>query len=113
MKILKAPLKAIYYFILGPLYRRVKAEAAEETHAAIQQRIDHFIKEVERVKKLNLDQQSRISQQVADEFVKMYKLIDDIKCDRTDMKLNVTLVNELVKIHQSLEALKNGHNGRE
>jgi cob(I)alamin adenosyltransferase len=114
--------KRAYYYTLNPLYRLVKAEAADEARSITQElaatkidrlekEIDKLSKEVERLRKVNLEQQSRIANQVSEEFVKMYRLIDDIKSDRTDVKLNVTLVNELVKIHQTLETLKHERNG--
>lgn len=119
--------KRTYYFLLNPFYRVIKAEAADEARVITQEQVDGLTKEVhrltkemervtkelERVKQINLEQQNRLTHQVTDEFIKMYTLIDEIKSDRTDMKLNVTLVNELVKIHQSLESLKYAKNGRE
>ena len=116
--------KGIYYSILGPLYLRLKAEAADESREICAQQMaqlteeserlrkesERLVKELERLKKLSLEQQGHMAQQVADEFVKMYSEIEDIKSDRTDIKLNVTLVNELIKIHQSLEVLKQGSN---
>ncbi|HEY9641309.1 MAG TPA: hypothetical protein V6C57_12550 [Coleofasciculaceae cyanobacterium] len=111
-------LKKAYYGTLNPLYKVVKAEAADEARLItrehvqrLEQEIEQLSKEVERLKKINLDQQNRIAHQVSTEFVKMYKMIDEIKSDRTDIKLNVTIVDELVKIHQSLEALKYERNG--
>jgi len=131
-------IKRLYYYTLTPSNKVLKAEVLEEAHQTIQhpieqrldqinqkvdrikskensasQKVDYIYAELERVKELNLEFQRKLSQQVADEFVKMYKLIDEIKCDRTEVKLNVTLVNELVKIHQSIESLKYERNGRE
>ena len=119
--------KRTYYFMLDPLYRLLKAEAADEARAISQEKVDRLTREVnklskelervnkelDRVKQVNLEQQNRLTYQVTEEFLKMYKAIDEIKTDRTDMKLNVTLVNELVKTHQSLESLKHVKNGRE
>jgi archaellum component FlaC len=113
--------------MLNPLYRLLKAEAADEARVISQEKVDRLTREVnklskelekvtkelDRVKQVNLEQQNRLTYQVTEEFLKMYKVIDEIKTDRTDMKLNVTLVNELVKIHQSLESLKHVKNGRE
>jgi tRNA U34 5-carboxymethylaminomethyl modifying enzyme MnmG/GidA len=111
-------IKKAYYRTLNPLYKVVKAEAADEARLIsqehiqrLEQEMEQLKKEVERLKKINLEQQNRIAHQVSEEFVKMYKMIDEIKSDRTDIKLNVTLVDELVKIHQSLEALKYERNG--
>ncbi|MBD3881912.1 hypothetical protein IFO70_09110 [Phormidium tenue FACHB-886] len=117
-------IKKAYYYTLNPLYKVVKAEAADEARSIVREQsvtkidrlekeVEKLSKEVERLRKVNLDYQSRIANQVGEEFIKMYKLIDDIKSDRADVKLNTTLVNELVKIHQSLEALKHDRNGRE
>lgn len=120
-------IKKAYYYTLNPLYKVVKAEAADEARSIVQdtqkqsvakidrleKEVEKLSKEVERLRKVNLDYQNRIANQVGEEFIKMYKLIDDIKSDRADVKLNTTLVNELVKIHQSLEALKHDRNGRE
>ena len=117
-------LKKAYYFTLNPLYKVVKAEAADEARSIVQeqaedkidrleQEVEKLSKEIERLRKVNLDYQSRIAHQVSEEFIKMYKLIDEIQADQTDVKLNVTIVSELVKIHQSLEALKYDRNGRE
>jgi TolA-binding protein len=110
--------KRAYYYTLNPLYKVVKAEAADEARLItrehiqqLEQEITQLSKEVERLKKINLEQQNRIAHQVSTEFVKMYQMIDEIKSDRTDVKLNVTIVDELVKIHQSLEALKYERNG--
>ena len=116
--------KRLYYFTLNPLYKVVKAEAADEARSIVQeqaedkigrleQEVEKLSKEIERLRKVNLDYQSRIAHQVSEEFIKMYKLIDEIQADQTDVKLNVTIVSELVKIHQSLEALKYDRNGRE
>lgn len=119
--------KETYYSALGPLYRLVKAEAADEARSITQEQIEGLAKELSRVtkemnrvtrelehmKRVNLEQQERIARQVTDEFIKMYEQIEQIKTDSTDVKLNVTLVNELVKIHQSLESLKYERNGRE
>jgi len=92
MKIIKKILKRIYYFLLAPLLKH------------------EILREIQRVNQQHLEVEAKIQQQVADEFVKMYKMIDDIKCDRVDVKLNVTIVNELIKIHQSIEELKHEHN---
>jgi len=111
-------IKKAYYRTLNPLYKVVKAEAADDARAIsrehmerLEQEIDQLSKEVERLKKINLEQQNRIAHQVSTEFVKIYQMIDEIKSDRTDVKLNVTIVDELVKIHQSLESLKYERNG--
>jgi hypothetical protein len=139
---------SIYYFLAGPVYRRVKHETALETQqlhqhhlelhdrlsqqltAAIQeiQRVDRHhlelherlsqqvtvtVQEIQRISHHHLELQGQLSQHVADEFIKMYKMIDDIKCDRADYKLNVTIVDELIKIHKSIEGLKYEQNGRE
>jgi TolA-binding protein len=120
-------LKKAYYYTLNPLYRLVKAEAADEARSIVSsqteqstQQIDRLEKEVEklsreveRLRKVNLDYQTRITNQVGEEFLKLYQLIDDIKSDNVDVKLNATLVSELVKIHQTLEALKSDRNGRD
>jgi len=82
-----------------------------DAHNRLVHQMDATIQEIQRINQHHLELQSQISQQVADEFVKMYKMIDDIKCDRTDEKLNVTIVNELIKIHQSIEVLKHEQNG--
>lgn len=110
--------KRAYYYTLNPLYKVIKAEAADEaraiTHERVQrleQEVELLSREIELLRKANLEQQNRMTYQVSEEFLKMYKLIDDIKSDRTDLKLNVTLVDELVKIHKSLEALKHERNG--
>ncbi len=110
--------KRVYYYSLNPLYRVVKAETADEARSIsreyaerLEQQIESLSKEVERLKKINLEQQNRIAHQVSTEFVKMYQMIDEIKSDRTDVKLNVTIVDELVKIHKSLEAIKYERNG--
>lgn len=91
MRIIKKTFKRIYYFLSRPLYRTIVHEILQEVH-----RIHHH----------HLESQAKTQQQLADEFIKMYKAIDDIKCDQTDVKLNVTIVNELVKIHQSIQELK-------
>jgi glucosamine 6-phosphate synthetase-like amidotransferase/phosphosugar isomerase protein len=118
--------KRAYYFTLSPLYRLVKAEAADEARAITQAQVEELTQELKRVtkemkrvtnelehmKRVNLEQQERIVRQVTDEFIKMYEQIELIKADSTDVKLNVTLVNELVKIHQSLESLKYERNGK-
>ena len=110
--------KRAYYYTLNPLYRVVKAEAADEARSIsqghierLEQKIESLTQEVERLRKINLEQQNRVAHQVSTEFIKMYQMIDEIKSDRVDIKLNVTLVDELVKIHQSLEALKYERNG--
>ncbi len=95
MKIIKGFFKRIYYILSRPLYRRIKHE---------------MLQEIQRINNHHLEAETKISQQVADEFIKMYKMIDDIKCDRVDVKLNVTIVNELIKIHQSIEKLKHEQN---
>ena len=84
MEITKSFLKRLYYLFFKPIFQ-----------------------EVQRVNLHNLEAQAKTQQQLADELVKMYKMIDDIKCDRVDVKLNVTIVNELIKIHQSIQELKN------
>lgn len=65
-----------------------------------------FTQQIQQTNQQHLDFQAQLIQQVADEFVKMHKLIDDVKNDHTDEKLNITIVNELVKIHASIEGLK-------
>jgi len=65
-----------------------------------------FTQEIQQTNQQHLNFQAQLTQQVADEFVKMHKIIDDIKNDRTDEKLNTTIVNELIKIHASIEGLK-------
>jgi hypothetical protein len=88
MRIIKKILKRIYYFLFTPLLKH------------------EILREIQRINQHHLEIESATQQQVADEFVKMYKMIEDIKCDRVDVKLNVTIVNELIKIHQSIEAIK-------
>ncbi len=116
--------KRLYYLTLNPLYKVVKAEAADEARLIVKDQAEYRIeqlekeveklsKELERLRKADLDYQSRVAHQVSEEFIKMYRLIEDIQTDKTDVKLNVTLVSELVKIHQSIEALKYDRNGRE
>ncbi|HEY9630144.1 MAG TPA: hypothetical protein V6C84_22850 [Coleofasciculaceae cyanobacterium] len=114
----KGIFKRAYYYTLNPLYKVVKAEAADEARSIsreyveqLEQQIKKLTQEVERLKKSSLEQHNRTAHQVSTEFVKMYQMIDDIKADRADVKLNVTIVDELVKIHQSLEALKYERNG--
>lgn len=130
---IRQSLKKAYYSTLGPLYRLVKAEAADEAREIVNEQVQcltketaRLTKEVEKVtkelekvtkelewtKRINLEQQERIARQVTDEFIKMYEQIEKIKSDSTDVKLNTTIVNELVKIHQSLESLKYERNGR-
>jgi hypothetical protein len=92
MRIIKKTFKRIYYFLSRPLYRVIKHEILQEVH-----RVHHH----------HLESQTNTQQQLADEFVKIYKAIDEIKFDQTDVKLNVTIVNELIKIHQSIQELKN------
>jgi len=84
---LKKFFKRLYNFLSSPLYKRI-------------------LQEVQRVNQHHLEAHAKTQQQIADELVKMYKIIDDIKCDRVDAKLNVTIVNELIKIHQSIQELK-------
>ena len=116
--------KKAYYYTLNPLYKVVKAEAADEARSIVkdqaeyrieqlEQQVEKLSKELERLRKADLDYQSRVAHQVSEEFVKMYTLIEDIQTDQTDVKLNVTIVSELVKIHQSIEALKYDRNGRD
>ncbi len=110
---IKGFIKRIYYVIMGPTYRRAKAEVLEETQSAIQSHLDRVNQEVERIRKISFDHQGRVTQQVSEEFIKMYKLIDDVKSDRVEVRLNAALVDELIKIHTSLEALKHERNGRD
>lgn len=74
-----------------------------ETQAIFTQK---FAQEIQQANQQHLDFQAQLTQQVADEFVKMHKIIDCIKNDRIDEKLNITIVNELIKIHASIEGLK-------
>lgn len=119
MKAIRQPFKGIYYFLLGPLYARIKAETSEEIDQKLEQHFAKFSKEItklskelNRLRELDLSLQTNLTQQVSDEFVKMYNLIEEIKSDRADAKLNVTLVDELVKIHRSIEGLKYEQNGK-
>lgn len=167
---LKGIFKQIYYFILGPLHRRVTVEREAATLAQVEQlsqevdrltkrdrqlthrvnrfkeRIvhmedeirqfkvlamehesrvtlniqDEFVKmyalldyqtehaesQVKQFKTLAIEHENRMTAQIQAEFVKMYELIDSIRADREDVKLNSVLVNELIKIHQSIESMK-------
>lgn len=71
-----------------------------------QANLTRLTQEIQQSSQQHLNFQAQLTQQVADEFVKMHKIIDDIKNDRTDEKLNTTIVNELIKIHASIEGLK-------
>jgi hypothetical protein len=81
-------------------------ETSQQYFAAQANLGQRFTQELQQTNQQHLDFQAQLTQQVADEFVKMHKIIDDVKNDRTDEKLNIIIVNELIKIHASIEGLK-------
>ncbi len=117
-------LKGIYYRLFRPALDQSKHELRMEMHSLHQvvweetqmtraevRQVHKALEELHRLHQLDLQLRQQLSQHVGDEFVKMYNLIEEIRCGRDDLKLNVVLVDELVKIHTALESLKHSLNG--
>lgn len=130
IKYLKLIFKPIYAPIMDRIIERVYGCLIDEIHkerlnyqtnlAQITQQIQQIsqkcfeaqansqqvTQQIQQSNQQHLDFQAQLTQQVADEFLKMHKIIDDFKKNHTDEKLNITIVNELIKIHTSIEGLK-------
>ena len=120
-------MKKLYYLFLGPLYRRIRAEVSEEIRnnkLEILERQERLLKSLndEKIKKYQAELQKinadhielvdKTTAHVSAEFVKIYKLIDDMKEGELDVKLNASIVDELIKIHKGLEEIKHSNNGK-
>ncbi|NET09114.1 MAG: hypothetical protein F6K16_31305 [Symploca sp. SIO2B6] len=120
--------KGFYYWLLGPLYRRIRAEVSEEiknNRLAILEHIDNLLNsaneekigrykiELQQINSKHIELVGEMSSQISDEFVKLYKELDDIKNGRADINLNTTIVDELIKIHKGIEEIKHTRNGKQ
>ncbi len=101
MNFLKIIPKKIYYKILDPALRKFKCEILDEVRA----RDEHILAEVYKVRDINVELQSKLSQQIADEVVRLNKVIEKLRIENQEPKLSILIVDELIKIHQSLERL--------
>lgn len=107
MKKLRVSLANGYHFLLGPLYRRLRVEMDEKIEAVNKLERDKFAEELKRVHQANLQRQERFVKQVSEEIVRLNQRVSAIEL-QSSSKADPSLMHELVKIHQALEALKHG-----
>jgi glycosyltransferase involved in cell wall biosynthesis len=117
VKVTKGSIKSIYNFLTTPLHNRLKNRLQNEIIQEIEQKIEierinqaqknqALTQELHRINQAYLELQVKLSQQVADQMVNMYKLIAETKNESSKEKTNDDIINELNKIHQSIEGLK-------
>ncbi|NJR49734.1 MAG: glycosyltransferase [Leptolyngbyaceae cyanobacterium CSU_1_3] len=123
--VLKRIIKSIYKILTNPLYERIKHEVVEEVtqkYAQISQTFYNEVhQELEQVSQNNLEAQksqlelqSQISQKLADELIHIYRLVIEVKHQQSNEKLNVTVLNELTKLRESIQDSSMAkNNGRE
>ena len=128
----RAIAKSFYYWLFGPLYRRVRAEVSEEMRAnrleilnqlseersdilnrtktmlktSKEDRLEKYRKELQSINTEHIELMDNVNIQIADEFVKIYRAIDDLKSGEVDVNLNGKIVDELIKIHKGIEEIK-------
>jgi hypothetical protein len=112
MNFLKIIPKKIYYKILDPALRKFKCDILDEVRSRdadildeVRSRDADILDEVNKVRDINVELQSKLSQQIADEVVRLNKVIESLRIENNEPKLSALIVNELIKIHQSLERL--------
>jgi hypothetical protein len=127
MKFLKAIPKKIYYKVLDPALRKLKCEILDEVRSRdedilseVRHRDENILNEVRsrdeqmrgeiyKTRDVTTELQSRLSQQIADEVVRLHKLVEVARLESKESKLSSSaIVDELIKIHQSLERLSKG-----
>lgn len=97
MKKIRGILKRFYLVLTWPLYRQLQHE---------------MYVEIQRIIQCQVDTHDRLIQQFSDQFIKLHCLIDDLRRDRTDDKLNL-VVSEIAKIRESVDRLKLEKNGKQ
>jgi hypothetical protein len=116
MKFLKAIPKKIYYKVLDPALRKLKCEILDEVRSRdedilseVRSRDEQMRGEIYKTRDVTTELQSRLSQQIADEVVRLHKLVEVARLESKESKLSSSaIVDELIKIHQSLERLSKG-----
>lgn len=98
-------MKRGYYSFLDPALRRLKCEILDQTHLQNQSIKQEILDEVHRARQLDAELSANFTQKIADEIIRLNKVIDKLEVDHSMPKLPMVIVDELVKIHQSLERL--------
>jgi hypothetical protein len=97
MKKIRGVLKRFYLVLTWPLYRQLQHE---------------MYVEIQRIIQCQVDTHDRLVQQFSDQFIQMHSLMDQLRKDRTDEKLDL-VVSELTKMRESVDRLKLEKNGKQ
>ncbi|MEP0752687.1 glycosyltransferase [Trichocoleus sp. Lan] len=113
VKVTKNSIKSIYKFLVSPLYNRLRNEILQEIEQKIEierinqtQKNQDLTQELHRINQAYLELQVKLSQQVGDQMVNMYKLITETKDEWSHEKINDEIIEKLNKINQSIEGSK-------
>ncbi|PSB17993.1 glycosyltransferase [Phormidesmis priestleyi ULC007] len=103
--VLKRVAQPVYETLTNPLYKRIKSEVVNEVHNEVHQELKRIRQNNLEAQKTHLELQSQLAQKLADELIHIYMIVIDVKHQQSNEKLNVTVLDELAKLRESIQDL--------